>query len=146
VECYVAGKGNYAKGEVGEDVHSLESCPVDYLQGGELVSGHHYRHPLCIEEQAGGWELGVVAVAEHVAEFVSAELPARFGIVLGDENGDMLATGSGPLHHGCHVHIPPILVEWRHCYQAVCERGLGGFVVEAPAQPLEVQLRLLPIA
>jgi hypothetical protein len=37
------------------------------------------------------------------------------------------------------------LVEWRHCSQAVYERGLGGLAIEAAAQSLEVQLDILVI-
>jgi len=50
----------------------------------------------------------------------------------------MLAMGAGPLHHGCHVQVPPVLVEWRDRYRSVCEGWLGDVVVEAAAQLLEV--------
>jgi hypothetical protein len=93
MQSYIAGERDGAGGEIGKDVDGFERRPVDHLQPDELVSSHHHRHPLRIEEQAGRRQLRVVAVPEHVAQLLDAQPLPGLGVVLGGEDGDVLAVG-----------------------------------------------------
>jgi hypothetical protein len=63
-----------------------------------------------------------------------------------DEDRYILAVGTSLLHHGCHIQVPPVLVQRRDRSQSIGERELRRLVIEAATQPLEVQLGLLSVA
>jgi hypothetical protein len=85
---------------------------------------HHDRHHLRVEEQSGSWEPGVVAVAQHVAQLLHIELLRYFGIMPYNEDGNVLAVRTSPLDDGCHIQVPPVLVQGRDGSKADHERGL----------------------